>query len=129
MSEILHIDVPQDGVIRNDITLLVGWYSTATRSELVEFTLGKKRVDYTKLDRPDVLAAMPDRPSVGFRLAVDLSKHWENLSGEWLGLSLVVDGQPIAVRQIKVLEKARRRASCVDAVRARKRRWLLAHLS
>ena len=58
----------------------------------------------------------------------DLSKHWENLSGEWLSLSLVVDGQPIAVRQIRVLEKARRRASCVDAVRARKRRWLMAHL-
>ena len=128
MSDILHIDLPQDIVIRNDVTPLVGWYSTAARTELVELTLGEKKVDYAKLDRPDVLAAVRDRPSVGFRLVVDLSKHWENLSGEWLNLSLVVDGQPVAVRQIRVLEKARRRASCVDAVRAQKRRWLLVHL-
>ena len=124
----IHIDVPQDGVIKNEITLLTGWYSLDMRAESVELSLGQEKVDYAKVERPDVVDAYPDRFSVGFSLMLDLSKHRENVSDDALSLSLVVNGQRTATAQMTVLEQARQRASRADAVRARKRRWLLLHL-
>ena len=124
----IHIDVPHDGVIKNEITLLTGWYSLAMRAESVELSLGQEKVDYAKVERPDVVDAYPDRFSVGFSLMLDLSKHRENVSDDALSLSLVVNGQRTATAQMTVLEQARQRASRVDAARARKRHWLLPHL-
>ena len=124
----IHIDVPHDGVIKNEITLLTGWYSLDIRTESAELSLGQEKVDYAKVERPDVRDAYPDRFAVGFSLVVDLSKYGKNVSDDSLTLSLVVDGQTTAMRRMTVLEQARQRASRVDAARARKRHWLLAHL-
>ena len=124
----IHIDVPHDGVIKNEITLLTGWYSLDIRAESVELSLGQEKVDYAKVERPDVRDAFPDRFGAGFSLVVDLSKYGKNVSDDSLTLSLVVDGQTTALRRMTVLEQARQRASHADAARARKRHWLLAHL-
>ncbi len=124
----IHIDAPHDRVIKNEITLLTGWYSLNIRAESVELSLGQEKVDYAEVERPDVVDAYPDRFSVGFSLMLDLSRHGENVSDDTLTLSLVVNGQRTATAQMTVLEQARRRAARLDAVRARKRRRLLVHL-
>ena len=39
----IHIDVPQDGVIKNEITLLTGWYSLDMRAESLNSLWVKKK--------------------------------------------------------------------------------------
>lgn len=95
MSITSKIDDPEDQCIRKPVCNIRGWCSGDQAGSLkgLHFLIGQLPVPYLTQLRPDVEAAFPGMPSVGFLIRLDLSFYLTAVRNNELVMCLVVPGE------------------------------------
>ena len=123
----LFAGTPQDRQARTAICTIDGWFAWARGGERFELRLSGKPLDFLPLKRTDGARVFGERNCRGFRAYFDVSDWLPARAG--IDLEVVRGGQVVAAERLELTQEAIRQAEASAGARARKREWLLEHVT
>ncbi|MCZ6689068.1 MAG: methyltransferase domain-containing protein [Planctomycetota bacterium] len=124
----LHLDLPEDGVIRQSRFRLQGWYAAKEAKIPDELLLGGRSFSFSPVVRSDVEAAHTGMRATGFGLTLHLSEIIDRIPDEGLRMELRTNGRELEGLTLSVTEEARKSAESGVAAWKEKQAWVRSHI-